>query len=495
MKNNPSSPMQDMLQSVTRRFFFKQAGFGIGATALTAMLNRSLFAGGTDLAGSPTRNSADPTAPRPPMFAPKAKSIIYLFMAGAPSQVDLLDFKPKLQELNGEHIPESMLKGERFAFIRGVPKLLGSPYEFKKWGKSGAEISELLPHLGEVADDIAIVRSVHTTQFNHAPAQIFMNTGFQIIGRPSMGSWLTYGLGSECRDLPGFVVLLSGESDPDGGKACWGSGFLPTVYQGVQFRSQGDPVLFLTNPAGVSPEVRRQSLDAIKDLNEMDLKSVGDPEITTRIASYEMAYRMQSSVPDLMDISKEPPSIQKMYGTEPGKKSFANNCLLARRLVERGVRFVQLYHRGWDNHGTSAHDDIVNRLSSLCRETDQAAAALVSDLKQRGLLDSTLVVWGGEFGRTPMNEERNRSKFLGRDHHPRAFSMWMAGGGIQPGVTIGQTDELGYNPIEDPVDVHDLHATILSLMGIEHTKLTYRFQGRDFRLTDVSGNVVKKILA
>jgi len=487
--------MQDLLKSVTRRYFFKQAGFGIGAAALTALLNRSLFGGGSDLAGNSTNDSANPTAPRPPMFAPKAKSIIYLFMAGAPSQVDLLDYKPKLQELNGEHIPESMLKGERFAFIRGVPKLLGSPYEFKKWGKSGAEISELLPHLGEVADDIAIVRSVHTTQFNHAPAQIFMNTGFQIIGRPSMGSWLTYGLGSDCRDLPGFVVLLSGESDPDGGKACWGSGFLPTVYQGVQFRSQGDPVLFLTNPAGVSPEVRRQALDAIKDLNEMNLQSVGDPEITTRIASYEMAYRMQSSVPSLMDISKEPKSVQEMYGTEPGKKSFANNCLLARRLVERGVRFVQLYHRGWDNHGTSAHDDIVNRLSSLCRETDQAAAALVKDLKQRGLLDSTLVVWGGEFGRTPMNEERNRSKFLGRDHHPRAFSMWMAGGGIKPGVTLGQTDELGYNPIEDPVEVHDLHATILSLMGIEHTKLTYRFQGRDFRLTDVSGIVVKKILA
>ncbi|HXR34562.1 MAG TPA: DUF1501 domain-containing protein, partial [Candidatus Binataceae bacterium] len=392
--------MQDVLKSVTRRYFFKQAGFGIGAAALTALLNRSLLGGGLDLAGNITSDSANPMAARPPMFAPKAKSIIYLFMAGAPSQVDLLDFKPKLQELNGEHIPESMLKGERFAFIRGVPKLLGSPYEFKKWGKSGAEISELLPHLGEVADDIAIVRSVHTTQFNHAPAQIFMNTGFQIIGRPSMGSWLTYGLGSECRDLPGFVVLLSGESDPDGGKACWGSGFLPTVYQGVQFRSQGDPVLFLTNPAGVSPEVRRQSLDAIKDLNEMNLKSVGDPEITTRIASFEMAYRMQSSVPDLMNISKEPKSVQEMYGTEPGKKSFANNCLLARRLVERGVRFVQLYHRGWDNHGTSAHDDIVNRLSSLCHETDQAAAALVKDLKQRGLLDSTLVVWGGEFGRT-----------------------------------------------------------------------------------------------
>ena len=495
MKHLSLNPIQEMLQSVTRRYFFKQAGFGIGAAALTALVNRSTLAGESNLATSPATVAVNPTAPRPPMFAPKAKNIIYLFMAGAPSQVDLLDFKPKLQELNGEHIPQEMLKGERFAFIRGVPKLLGSPYEFKKWGRSGAEISELLPHLGEIADDIAIVKSVHTTQFNHAPAQIFMNTGFQIIGRPSMGAWTTYGLGSECQDLPGFVVLLSGENDPDGGKACWGSGFLPTVYQGVQFRSQGDPVLFLTNPAGVSPEVRRQSLDAIKDLNEMNLKSVGDPEITTRIASYEMAYRMQSSVPDLMDISREPKSIQEMYGTEPGKKSFANNCLLARRLVERGVRFVQLYHRGWDNHGTSSHDDIVNRLSSLCRETDLAAAALVKDLRQRGLLDSTLVVWGGEFGRTPMNEERNRSKFLGRDHHPRAFSMWMAGGGIKPGVTVGQTDELGYNPIEDPVEVHDLHATLLFLMGIEHTKLTYRFQGRDFRLTDVSGNVVKKLLA
>jgi len=495
MRFIPIRGAEEMLQSVTRRYFFKQAGFGIGAAALTALLNRPLLAGETNLPAVSQSDAANPTAPRPPMFAPKAKSIIFLFMAGAPSQVDLLDYKPKLQELNGEHIPESMLQGERFAFIRGVPKLLGSPYEFKKWGKSGAEISELLPHLGEIADDIAIVKSVHTTQFNHAPAQIFMNTGFQIIGRPSLGAWTTYGLGSECRDLPGFVVLLSGENDPDGGKACWGSGFLPTVYQGVQFRSQGDPVLFLTNPAGVSPEVRRQSLDAIRDLNEMNLKSVGDPEITTRIASYEMAYRMQSSVPDLMDISSEPKSIQEMYGTEPGKKSFANNCLLARRLVERGVRFVQLYHRGWDNHGTSSGDDIVNRLSSLCRETDLAAAALVKDLKQRGLLDSTLVVWGGEFGRTPMNEERNRSKFLGRDHHPRAFSMWMAGGGIKSGITFGQTDELGYNPIEDPVEVHDLHATLLYLMGIDHTKLTYRFQGRDFRLTDVSGNVVKQLLA
>ena len=335
---------------------------------------------------------------------------------------------------------------------------------------------------------------MHTTQFNHAPAQIFMNTGFQIIGRPSMGSWMTYGLGSECKDLPGFVVLISGENQPDGGKACWGSGFLPTLYQGVEFRSQGEPVLFLNNPEGVSDNARRASLDLLKDLNDMHLAENGDAEIRTRIASYEMAYKMQSSVPDLVDVSKEPASVHELYGTQPGKKSFANNCLLARRLVERGVRFVQLYHRGWDNHGTSSHDDIVNRLPDLCQETDQAAAALLTDLKQRGLLDSTIVVWGGEFGRTPMNEARNNSKFLGRDHHPRAFSMWIAGGGFKPGITFGKTDELGYNIAEDPVDVHDLHATILHQMGMDHTKLTYRFQGRDFRLTDVAGNVVEKLI-
>jgi hypothetical protein len=429
------------------------------------------------------------------MFPAKAKSIIYLFMAGAPSQVDLLDPKPTLQKYDGQNVPQELMKGERFAFIKGTPKLLGSPYQFERCGKSGAEISELLPHLRSVADELAIIRSVHTTQFNHAPAQIFMNTGFQIIGRPSMGAWMTYGLGSECKDLPGFVVLISGENQPDGGKGCWGSGFLPTLYQGVEFRSQGNPVLFLSNPEGVSKNVRRESLDALKDLNEAHLAENGDPEITTRIASYEMAYRMQSSVPDLVNISSEPESIHELYGTAPGKKSFANNCLLARRLVERGVRFVQLYHRGWDNHGTSSHDDIVNRLPRLCEETDRAAAALITDLKQRGLLDSTIVVWGGEFGRTPMNEARNHSKFLGRDHHPRAFTMWMAGGGIKPGVTLGKTDDLGYNIVEDAVDVHDIHATILNQMGIDHTKLTYRFQGRDFRLTDVAGSVIQKLIA
>jgi hypothetical protein len=429
------------------------------------------------------------------MFPAKAKSIIYLFMAGAPSQVDLFDSKPTLQKYDGQNIPDEFVKGERFAFIKGKPKLLGSPFEFTRCGNSGAEISELLPHLKNVVDDITIIRSMHTTQFNHAPAQIFMNTGFQIIGRPSMGSWMTYGLGSECKDLPGFVVLVSGENQPDGGKACWGSGFLPSVYQGVEFRSQGDPVLFLTNPDGVSSQSRRDSLDLLKSLNEEHLASNGDPEIATRIASYEMAFKMQSSVPDLVNIHEEPASVHELYGTQPGKKSFANNCLLARRLVERGVRFVQLYHRGWDNHGTNSHDDIVNRLPSLCEETDRAAAALIQDLKQRGLLDSTIVVWGGEFGRTPMNEARNRSKFLGRDHHPRAFTMWVAGGGFKPGVTVGSTDELGYNIADDPVDVHDLHATILNQMGIDHTKLTYRFQGRDFRLTDVSGNVMRKLIS
>jgi hypothetical protein len=494
MKTKPPTlnPVDDMLRAVTRRHFFRQFGFGVGAAALTSLINPDLLTGGTAHAAL---DAANPLAPKPPMYPAKAKSVIFLFMAGAPSQLDLFDYKPKLNALNGKFVPEEFLKGERFAFIRGVPKLLGSPHAFKQNGQSGGWVSEILPHLGSIVDDIAIVRSMSTTQFNHAPAQIFMNSGHQIMGRPSMGSWITYGLGSEARELPGFVVMISGENQPDGGKSCWGSGFLPTVYQGVEFRSKGDPVLFLTNPEGVSPETRRQSLDLLRDLNQQHLESTGDPEISTRIASYEMAFRMQTSVPELTDIASEPEHIHKMYGTQPGQKSFANNCLMARRLVERGVRFVQLYHRGWDNHGASADNDIIQRLPRLCREIDQASAALIKDLKQRGLLDSTLVVWGGEFGRTPMNEERNRSKYLGRDHHARAFSMWLAGGGIKPGVNLGQTDELGYNIVEDPVEVHDLHATMLHLLGIDHTKLTYKFQGREFRLTDVFGNVVEKLLA
>jgi hypothetical protein len=473
------------LLDITRRHFFQQVGFGIGSLALASLIDERLLAA----AGS------DGTGPRALDFPAKAKQIIYLFMAGAPSQIDLFDFKPKLQQYDGQPIPEDIVKGERFAFIRGTPRLLGSPFTFHKHGQSGAEISTLLPHLAKHSDEIAIIRSMQTTQFNHAPAQIFMNTGHQIIGRPSLGAWLSYGLGSENKDLPAFVVLISGQNQPDGGKSCWGSGFLPTVHQGVEFRSKGEPVLFSSNPDGVDPVVRRTSLDLLGQLNQLQHDATGDPETLTRISAYELAYRMQTSVPELTNVSDEPPSIHEMYGTEPGKVSFANNCLLARRLVQRGVRFVQLYHRGWDTHGASAGTDIVVRLPSLCLEVDRAIGALLTDLKQRGLLDSTLVVWGGEFGRTPINEARNGSKLLGRDHHPRAFTMWMAGAGIKKGVTIGRTDELGYNVVEDPVDVHDLHATMLYLMGLDHTKLTYKFQGRDFRLTDLSGMVVQMVLA
>jgi uncharacterized protein (DUF1501 family) len=416
-------------------------------------------------------------------------------MAGAPSQLEMFDAKPMLTKYEGKPLPPSVIGGQRYAFIRPDAAVLGPRFKFAKHGQSGAELSEVLPHLATVVDELAIVKSCRTTQFNHAPAQIFMNTGHQVIGRPSMGSWLSYGLGSDSKDLPAFVVLISGENNPDGGKSCWGSGFLPTTHQGVEFRGGADPVLFVSNPDGVDAHLRRASLDALKDLNGLRQSSVGDPEIETRISAYELAYRMQTSVPELTDISDEPQAVHDLYGTQPGQTSFANNCLLARRLVERGVRFVQLYHRGWDTHGASFGDDVIEKLPHLCRQTDQAAAALVKDLKQRGLLDSTLVVWGGEFGRTPMNEARNGSKFLGRDHHPRAFTMWMAGGGIKPGITHGETDELGYNITKDPVEVHDLHATMLHLLGIDHEKLTYKFQGRDFRLTDVHGKVVQGLLA
>jgi hypothetical protein len=483
--SNPQNPLRDL----TRRTFFKHVGYGIGGVALTSLMGESL------MAGQSGQTVIDPFAPKKPPLPAKAKNVIFLFMAGAPSQVDLFDPKPTLQKFDGQPCPEEFLHGEKFAFIKGTPKLLGSPYKFERVGKSGQWISELLPHLKEVADDISVIRSMSTEQFNHAPAQLFMNTGFQLPGRPSFGSWATYGLGTENRDLPGFVVLISGDSNPDGGKSCWSSGFLPSVYQGVEFRSQGDPVLFVSNPDGITTEVRRDTLDALRDLNSVTAKATLDPEVETRIAQYELAYRMQSSVPELMDISKEPQSVHEMYGTEPGKKSFANNCLLARRLVERGVRFVQLYHRGWDTHGSDEGNDIKHGLRDRCKETDQAAAALIKDLKQRGLLDETIVVWGGEFGRTPMNEGRGGSPWPGRDHHPRAFTMWVAGGGIKPGVSLGATDELGYNVTEEPTTVHDLHATLLHLLGYDHTKLTYRYQGRNFRLTDVYGNVVTKLLA
>lgn len=486
MKDVTLTKEQRALRQLTRRALLKNAGYGIGSLALGSLLSDSL-------AGSLGIQQA--AAGQGVHFAPKAKNVIFLFMAGAPSQLDLFDDKPFLRKHDREPIPEEIIQGERFAFIKGTPKLLGSPHEFAPRGKSGQVISELLPHLHGVADDICIIRSMQTDQFNHAPAQLFMNTGFQLPGRPSMGSWMTYGLGSENQDLPGFVVLISGANNPDGGKSCWSSGFLPTKYQGVELRSQGDPVLYVSNPAGMDAAMRRDTLDVLGDLNRSALGDKGDPEIATRIAQYELAYRMQTSVPELMEIDKEPASIHEMYGTSPGEKSFANNCLLARRLVERGVRFVQLYHWGWDNHGDNPQNTIDKAgLPDRCREVDQAAAALLKDLKQRGLLDETIVVWGGEFGRTPMNEARDGSTHLGRDHHPRAFSMWVAGGGFAAGRTVGETDELGYNVVDTPVHVHDLHATILHQMGMDHTRLTYSYQGRDFRLTDVHGNVLAELL-
>lgn len=480
-------PHDVALRSMTRRYFFQSAGFGIGSLALASLFGKNASANDVPLA-------INPMAPKAPHFAPKAKRIIYLFMSGAPSQLDLFEPKPKLIEYNNKECPAELIKGERFAFIRGVPKLLASPHTFKQYGKSGMWVSDLLPHTAKMVDDLCFIRSMKTDHFNHGPAQVFMNSGHQIVGRPSIGSWMTYGLGSACENLPGFVVLLSGDVDPGAGNALWSSGFLPTTYQGVPLRNQGDPVLCVSNPNGVDDAARRRSLDTLRTLNQSHLADVGDPEIATRIASYEMAYKMQSSVPDLADISKEPKAVHDAYGTQPGKASFSNNCLLARRLIERGVRFVQLFHRGWDHHGENQGKDINTGLGKLCKETDQPVAALIADLKQRGLLEDTLVVWGGEFGRTPMNENRNGSKFLGRDHHPRAFTMWMAGGGTKPGTIYGETDELGYNIAKNPVHVHDLHATILHQMGIEHTKLTFRFQGRDYRLTDVFGNVVKEVL-
>jgi hypothetical protein len=465
--------MQDKL-SIARRWFLKDCGVGLGSLALHA------------LAQGATNAPANPLAPKAPHFAPKAKRVIFLFMAGAPSHLEMFDNKPQLAKFDGTLPPADLLKGYRAAFINPNSKLLGPKFSFAKYGQNGAELSELLPHLAKVVDDISIVKSMTTDAFNHAPGQLLMNTGSMIFGRPSFGAWVTYGLGSEAQDLPAFVVFSTGRKGPSGGNSCWGSGFLPTVHQGVQFRASGDPVLYLSNPQGVDEQLQRDSLDSIRRLNEYRLNEVGDPEIATRISSYEMAFKMQSSAPDLMDISKEPKYILDMYGAEPGKPSFANCVLLARRLAERGVRFVQIFHEAWDQHG-----NLVKDIRQNCKDTDQASAALVKDLKQRGMLEDTLVLWGGEFGRTPMTQGDND----GRDHHPNAFTMWMAGGGIKPGLVLGQTDELGFNVVEDKVHVHDLHATLLHLLGFDHTKLTYRSQGRDFRLTDVHGHVVQKLLA
>jgi hypothetical protein len=429
---------------------------------------------------------------KPGHFPARAKSVIYLFMAGAPSQFELFDFKPALQKYNHQPVPDSLMAGKRFAFMdsftKDKPKLLGTSRTFKQHGRSGAWVSELLPHIAGVSDEITFLKGVSTENFNHGPAKCFVNTGSTRFGRPSMGSWITYGIGSESTDLPGFVVLQSGPRGPRGGAALWAPGFLPTAYQGVPFRSGGDPILDLSSPLGISPEGQQETIQAIRDLNLSGMTQSGDSEIATRIASYEMAYKMQTSGPELIDFGKESQATLEMYGAEPGKASYANNCLLARRLVERGVRFVQLYHTDWDHHA-----DLGQPLDQVTREIDQPTAALIRDLKQRGLLDHTLLIWGGEFGRTPMGEVRDSGK-AGRNHHIDAFTVWMAGGGVKAGQTIGETDEFGFSPTGDRMDVHDVHATMLRLLGLDHTRLTTRFQGRDFRLTDVSGRVLEKVI-
>jgi hypothetical protein len=465
-------------RTLSRRWFLQQCGVGLGAMSLAELLGGRAVA-----AASSTSNN--PLAVHQPHYPAKAKSVIYLFMAGAPSHLELFDYKPELARFDGQLPPAELLKGYRAAFINPNSNLLGPRFKFRQHGQCGAELSEMVPHLAGVVDDLAIVKSMVTDAFNHAPGQILMSTGSQQFGRPSLGAWVTYGLGSESQDLPGFVVFSSGTKGPSGGNSNWGSGFLPTVYQGVQFRGTGDPVLYLSNPPGVDRGVQEDSLEAIQALNQMRLARMGDPEIATRIHSFEMAFRMQASAPELMDLGREPKHVLEMYGAEPGKPSFANNCLLARRLVERGVRFVELFHEAWDQHGNLVHD-----LKKNCKATDQACAALIKDLKQRGMLDSTLVVWGGEFGRTPMVQGGND----GRDHHPNCFTMWLAGGGVKPGITLGESDDFGFNAIKDRVHVHDLHATILHLLGFDHTRLTYRFQGRNFRLTDVQGNIVRPLL-
>jgi hypothetical protein len=467
------------VQNITRRVFLRKSGLSLGAIALGQLLNERSGA------QQPAQSA------RRPHFAARAKHVIYLHMIGAPSQLDLYDHKPALVRHDGEVCPEELLRGRRFAFIGGRMTLAGSPFRFRRHGQSGQELSELLPRLGTVADDIAVLRTVHTDEINHAPAQMFLHTGFGRGGRPSFGSWVAFGLGSESQDLPAYVVLVSGPTG-GAGTSMWSSGFLPSVYQGIQFRTAGDPVLFLSNPRGQGPEDRRRILDAIGELNRLQLDAVGDPEIATRISQYEMAFRMQASVPELMDITRESAGTREMYGARPDRPSFANNCLLARRLVERGVRLVELYDSDWDHHA-----DLATRLPNKCRDVDQPMAALVRDLKQRGLLDETLIIWGSEFGRTPLRQGMSGTGTTtrpGRDHHKDAYTMWIAGGGIKPGLSYGKTDELGFSPAEQPVHIHDLNATILHTLGLDHERLTYRYQGREYRLTDVHGHVLRDLL-
>lgn len=465
-----------LLRHRTRRQLFQDCGFGVGKAALATLVAESLFANG-----------------KKPHFAPKADSVIFLFMAGGPSQLEMFEYKPELTKWDGKVCPQSFLEGKRFAFMdtfaKEPPKLLGTRRAFKQAGQSGHYFSDLVPHLSTVADQLTFLHGVSTDNFNHGPAKMFINTGSVRAGRPAIGAWATYGIGSQAQNLPGFVVMLSGPRGPRSGAALWSSGFLPTAYQATPFRNVGDPILNLSNPKGISPALQRQTIDVLKDLNQMELAETGDAEIATRITQYELAYQMQSSAPELIDLKKESQATLDLYGVTPGKPSFATNCLLARRLVERGVRFVQLYHTDWDHH-----DDITKPLDQVCKEVDQPSAALIKDLQQRGMLDRTLVVWSGEFGRTPMGEVREKGK-IGRNHHIDSFSLFMAGGGLKPGVALGGTDEFGFTPVQEKIHVHDVQATILNQLGLDHLKLTYRVQGRDFRLTDVGGNVLTRIIA
>ncbi len=483
---DPVRPL-DRLAERTRRHFLRDGSLGLGGVALASLLGTSARGDSPSTAGA-----------HAPHFAPRIKNVIFLSMSGGPPQLDLFDHKPELTRRDGQDCPDSLLAGKTFAFTAGgVPKLLGTPQKFEQRGQSGAWVSSALPRLAELADELTILRSIRTEQFNHGPAELLLFTGSpRADGRPSFGSWVTYGLGSESRDLPGFLVFVSGGSLPSAGKAGWGSGFLPSVYQGVQCRTGGDPVLYLSDPEGMSRPLRRLSLDALKDLNDARGAATGDPETLTRVAQYEMAFRMQVVVPELLDVAREPAEVLEEYGAKPGAASFANNCLLARRLVEKGVRFIQLFDWGWDFHGTAESNDIRDGLVKQCAGMDRAVSALIRDLKRRGLLDETLVVWMGEFGRTPFREGRTAAgPHVGRDHHPFANTMFLAGGGVKPGLTFGATDDLGFHVVENPIHPHDVQATVLHLLGIDHTRLTYRFQGRDFRLTDVEGRVIREILS
>ncbi|MBI2925843.1 MAG: DUF1501 domain-containing protein [Verrucomicrobia bacterium] len=476
----------DLETALTRRTFLTRSTTGLGTLALTTLLNPRLFAA-SEGGGAKSKGALQTLH-----FSPKAKRVIYLFQSGAPSHLDLFDPKPKLKEMTGEELPPSVRMGQRITGMtagQSVLRCVGSPYEFQRYGKHGVELSSLIPHIGSIVDEIALIRSMHVEQINHDPAVTFIQTGHQQPGRPTMGAWIAYGLGSENENLPAFVVLTSGGGGQPLQTRYWGNGFLPGNYQGVQFRNQGDPVLYVSNPPGLSATARRQLLDAMQEFNRRQLGALGDPDIATHIENYELAFRMQTSVPELVDLASEPKEILDLYGAEPGKPSFAANCLLARRLAERGVRFIQLCHRDWDHHG-----GLPEGIKTQTKNTDQASAALIKDLKQRGLLDDTLVIWGGEFGRTAYSQGEIKKDNFGRDHHPRCFSLWLAGGGIKPGIVLGATDDFGYNIAEDPISVHDLHATMLHLLGIEHTKFTYRFEGRDYRLTDISGELVKALV-